>query len=469
MKWLLIINNAVFSECFKYVAQELKEKGDEVIIVTDSEYTNDKLKLQDIGCDIRIFTKWVKDNNNNTSDVLPNSWAVHSDFDRNNYYHYMSDAKYKNFWQIINSNLYSFYDNIFKSENVDFIVYENVSNGMAAMAEKVGKHYNARYLGITSSRLPGHIIFSSTDDILSECIEQAVTKGKGTENENYINDYVSNIINIVPDYMKTNGLSSANFLPKVFKRRKKNNLLTTLKYSISPELFSFQMGNPLLKSFYSNMREIKRFITSKLIKKLYSNVDKGCEYYIYPLHYHPESSTSILARYYDEFNVIKNIAFSLPSNSYLYVKDHISAFGYESFSFYKKIALLPNVKLISPDQNAKEMIRDCRGVFTLTSTVGYEAIILNKPVVVFGDVFYQRHPLVYKIKGFSDIPESISFMEMNGSVNFDDYTRSFLCAYKHLSIPFNLNYSGDSAVLKSKASDIVNAILSSQEYIRAKE
>ena len=50
--------------------------------------------------------------------------------------------------------------------------------------------------------------------------------------------------------------------------------------------------------------------------------------YLFPLQLKPESSTSVLARYYcDDLSVIKNIAFNIPFGCKLYVKEHFVNYG----------------------------------------------------------------------------------------------------------------------------------------------
>ncbi|MFH4233908.1 capsular biosynthesis protein, partial [Acinetobacter baumannii] len=82
---------------------------------------------------------------------------------------------------------------------------------------------------------------------------------------------------------------------------------------------------------------IKRYLNTKKSQKFYINNDELeiCSskerFYIYPIHFHPESSTSVLApEYTNEYSNIINIANNLPFGTYLYVKDHKSAKGVQS-------------------------------------------------------------------------------------------------------------------------------------------
>lgn len=442
MSWVILINNAVFGSVFTLIAKKLVSQGEKVIIVTDSKYTVEKFKLDQLNVSLHVFSTWCDDNQISEQLINKNDdfWNIHADFDRDNYYHSVRN-KQNNYWGHISINLDNFFHQIFQSEKVDFIFYENISNGLAYSAYKIGKLYNIKYLGLTASRLPGFSLFSSLDLEIANNIENLLNqKSKlSPDDEMYLSNYIKNIENIMPDYMKYNGLNTTNFIHKVFKKRQLNNMFLTLKNMFKYEKNSFQIGNPMVKSFSFNYREIKRYFVSKRIKKLFSTSYQDKNFYLYPLHYHPESSTSILAKYYDEFNLIKNISFSLPHNEYLVVKDHLSASGYETYSFYKKISELPNVILVAPSENARSLINLSKGVFTLTSTVGYEAIILDKPVVAFGEVFYMKHPLVFAAKGYADISNGFDFLKNASS--HKEYTKCFLSAYKKSCFPFVVNYS----------------------------
>ncbi|MGV2837474.1 hypothetical protein, partial [Pseudomonas shirazensis] len=91
------------------------------------------------------------------------------------------------------------------------------------------------------------------------------------------------------------------------------------------------------------------------------------------MHFHPESSTSVLSPLYtNEFNNIINISNNLPVGVKLYVKDHMSAFGLQSPDFYRKVSALPGVRLVKPTQNIKKLILKSKGLITVNSTAGLE-------------------------------------------------------------------------------------------------
>jgi len=177
-----------------------------------------------------------------------------------------------------------------------------------------------------------------------------------------------------------------------------------------------------------------------MLRNYYSAIPEGEKFILYPLHFHPESSTSILAgTYLNEFEVIQNIAFNLPQGVKLYVKDHVSAYGYPEFELYKKLKKLPNVRVLSPHAPTKNLIKASLAVITLTSTVGYEALLLGKRVFVFGNVFYRFHKNVVQIANPSDLFNLfIKYLDNPPEIE-RHYNMQFVAAYYYSTEPGSLN------------------------------
>jgi capsule polysaccharide modification protein KpsS len=118
-------------------------------------------------------------------------------------------------------------------------------------------------------------------------------------------------------------------------------------------------------------------------------------------------------------NTVKNIAFTLPFPYKLYVKEHPASVGLRPKSFYKKFKKLPNVVLISPEENIESIIKKSSGIITLTSTVGMEAALVGKPVYVLGNVSYSYHPLCRKPRNFEDLKNNIE-KDLVDKINTDN-------------------------------------------------
>jgi len=123
----------------------------------------------------------------------------------------------------------------------------------------------------------------------------------------------------------------------------------------------------------------------------------GGRYVLYPIHFQPEASTLVQAPYYlDQAALIEDISKSLPVGYQLYVKEHVSNRGRRPLSFYKRLRETFGVRLLGPDEDTWTLIRGAAAVAVITGTVGWEGLLFGKPVVTFGDVFYNECSLTYR-------------------------------------------------------------------------
>ena len=59
--------------------------------------------------------------------------------------------------------------------------------------------------------------------------------------------------------------------------------------------------------------------------------------------------------------------------------------------FYDDLAKCPRVKLIPTEVNTFDLIKHSKAISTVTGTVGWEAIVRQKPVIAFGLSWYENY------------------------------------------------------------------------------
>jgi hypothetical protein len=245
-----------------------------------------------------------------------------------------------------------------------------------------------------------------------------------------------------PDYMVNaiNG-SSINyvFVREFFIRFKKYYLCKRHKY----DLFT---RNPFRLSFF----KLKKTFRAKMIdfneKHIFDRVDYNDRYLVFPLHMQPEASTLIASPFdVNQKNTIINISKILPIDTLLYVKEHKSALGQHSKSFYNELKSYPNIKLISYKENMFELIKHSRGTLCLSSTVGLESLQMIKPTVVFGNVFYNSSKLTFRVSSFFELNKVFNLIlsqDFNLETHFKNYKKRlsfFLFCLKNKSYNFEFN------------------------------
>lgn len=124
---------------------------------------------------------------------------------------------------------------------------------------------------------------------------------------------------------------------------------------------------------------------------------KGEPYVLFPIHFQPEASTLVQAPHYlDQEALIEDISKSLPVGHRLYVKEHLSNRGRRALGFYRRIKETFGVRVLGPDVDTWSLIQNAAAVAVITGTMGWESILLKRPVITFGDVFFNMHPGVHR-------------------------------------------------------------------------
>lgn len=448
---LLLSNSAPnYFYFFNALATCFSKDGHNVAVAVDSTFSKEENQLDSLCFPIYDFRKFFvshevdKDILSDYADFNLNS-ALLPDFERAEVYNIWGNKVDVNFYDRLKSALLTYFENIFEEKQIDLVLYENVSNAFAHFALFVAKKKGARYCGVGGSRLPGR--FSITEDPIEDNsiekrFKEIQTGRRQLEEElrRWASEYIVNIETIVPDYMKYNKLDQTSLLKRYFRPDRLSKIKALIRHAQDNRLQAFQIGNPLRTHFNLFMRNFRRRFKLKRVQRLYVESARGEAYLLYPMHFHPESSTSILAgTYLDEYEVIRNIAFNLPEGMRLYVKDHISAWGYPTLDFYRRIKRLPNVRLLGPNTPTKQLIKASAGVITLTSTVGYEALLLKKRVYLFGEVFYAFHKGVVRIENPTKLREVI-LAGTAERIDWDDnYNNDFVCAYFETTLPGTVN------------------------------
>ncbi len=106
-------------------------------------------------------------------------------------------------------------------------------------------------------------------------------------------------------------------------------------------------------------------------------------------HYQPEAATLASAPVWsDMLAIIRMLSASLPAGFQLVVKDHPIIGGHRSAAFYRAAVDLPNVVLLPAAYPTAPLIEKCSMVSTVAGTVGLQALMRGKLLLLFGHVYY---------------------------------------------------------------------------------
>lgn len=173
---------------------------------------------------------------------------------------------------------------------------------------------------------------------------------------------------------------------------------------------------------------------------LYDPMIAGEDFAYFPLHYEPEISLSLWAPFItDQINLVRQVARSLPVHYKLYVKEHPDMIPYRRRAYYKELKKIPNVKLIPPNTSAFELMQKAKLVTNISASSGWQAALLRKPVITFGNIFYNQLSFVKKCGAMEQLPELVKTQLENFAYDEEELV-SLVAAILQESAPVDLLY-----------------------------
>ena len=207
----------------------------------------------------------------------------------------------------------------------------------------------------------------------------------------------------------------------------KRNLFEKLKFLYSPKEF-FRERKQVFSRSLKKYNTISEFLLKKVIvnifdrieKKQYQeniirytehNIDFDVDYVYFPLHLQPEMTTDTLGGIYsDQLLAIEKLRAMLPPDWMIYVKENPkqTKFMRQDY-FFKRLKVLPNVKYVDRSIDTYLLLEKSRFVATITGTAGWEAITGGKNALIFGHIWYEAFPGVFKYYDGMQLDDILSY------------------------------------------------------------
>lgn len=149
---------------------------------------------------------------------------------------------------------------------------------------------------------------------------------------------------------------------------------------------TFYLFTPFKRPFYQAMRPHERFF----FLPLHQMEDYGLTY-----------AASQLG---GQDQLVERIAAAMPKGVTLYVKEHPNPLWPIPVEWVRRIAALPNVRLLPPQLNAHEIIAKAEAIVTIMSDVGWEALLQGKPVITLGSSFYTEYDVTLDVRDLTELP-----------------------------------------------------------------
>lgn len=134
----------------------------------------------------------------------------------------------------------------------------------------------------------------------------------------------------------------------------------------------------------------------------------GTPYVFFGLHVQPESSIDVWAPFFsNQLWVIELLARSIPPTHRLLVKIHKSDAANYSREQLDRMRSFPSVELVAPFADTRQFIEKADLLFSIQGTIGLEAALLGKPLIVLGDSPVTLFPSASSIGRIPDLPQLV--------------------------------------------------------------
>ena len=167
-------------------------------------------------------------------------------------------------------------------------------------------------------------------------------------------------------------------------------------------------------------------------ESLHSAIPNLEQNYIYfPLHFQPETSSSIKATgFYRLREAAAFLASELPSGWKLLVKEHPHQFRrllLREEGFYAQIAAIPRVELVHHTTSNIDLVRHARAVACVShSSITAHAVFSNIPVISLGDSHFREAPGYFCIKSSAELRVAMNLIAQDSIKRVDGDMDEFL-------------------------------------------
>lgn len=318
---------------------------------------------------------------------------------------------------------------------ISIVWSEGVDDFISFFAAIYCKKIGIKFLYLYQSGLGDHLFLSDRMDTGPQQLEQrfAAKKAEIKANPAEFATLTEFLNNYKQKKTQSTYTSSGDLLYKAISFNDIKAYLTYLIGFLQDKNGLYYDKNPLSLLIGRFKRIFNKARYNRFLKKSAVSLDdlKNTDYFIYPLHFHPECATLILGRWLnDQKTIIELISKNLPADVFLVVKEHYHMVGRRSLEFYESLAQFHNVLFVGSHISPYDLLPQARGVITISSTMAMESLLLKKPVISFGDRYYNISNNVFRVKDFTDI-RSIILKALNHHFDENDALALFSIALYH--------------------------------------
>lgn len=294
-----------------------------------------------------------------------------------------------------------------QQKNVSVIISEGLDDSISIFLRDFANTLDIPFVYPINSRLASRMHLSNSTDTTPLGFHDWLHAGQSETDLAATRRFLENYVfsQREPDYMN---MRMARFRPVEIE-----DLSVFFKYlrghlSDHNSWFYSEPPHELLKRRFERIKTIRAYRRNLRFSNMPELERDGYRVLLWPLQLYPEAATLVQGRWiHDQPALIKIVSRVLPADVVIAVKEHKVALGRRAFDFYEQIAQLHNVRFLQEDAKPFELLSACAGVVTISSSMGLEALMTNKPVITFGDAPYNSVPGVILARDVSRLQEYV--------------------------------------------------------------
>jgi hypothetical protein len=153
------------------------------------------------------------------------------------------------------------------------------------------------------------------------------------------------------------------------------------------------------------VRERSRALAAR---RLYEPLEASSRPFVYfPLHVTDDYKIKrVIPHCVDQAAIIELIAASLPQGIDLVLKEHPMSIGRNPLSLLRRLTRHENIRLVEPYTSSHELIQRAEAIAVISSTVGLEALLYDRPVLTVGQPFYSGYGVTVDVDSLRELPDA---------------------------------------------------------------
>ena len=147
---------------------------------------------------------------------------------------------------------------------------------------------------------------------------------------------------------------------------------------------------------------------ARAARPFYDELDPDRPFVYFPLHVTDDYKIKrIIPHTVDQVSLVEQVADALPPGYDLVLKEHPMSVGRNSVALLRRLRTRANVRLAQPRTSTHDLIQRSAAVAVISSTVGLEALLYDKPVLTLGQPFYSGYGITLDVDSFAEIRDAV--------------------------------------------------------------